>query len=170
MPDAFSGAATYWAIALSHRLLFQAIGDPGRDKVVIDEIQELTRDTEIFGLRLSMTRAELELTLKARGARVISSDEKEIHANFGNGQEAVVIFANQGQTREIDIDASNIDDNLYPMLKHRFGRPQQIDEPGKSPWSTFWDGEPNVRLEIDSLERVPSFTRRLRLIDFDHTE
>ncbi|MGH9455535.1 MAG: hypothetical protein ACRD2O_16365 [Terriglobia bacterium] len=146
---------------------FKPSGDAGKDKVTIDEIQELTRDTEIFGLRLSITCAELELALSAKGARVISSDEKAIHANLGNGKEAVAIFTTQGQTREIDIDASNLDDNLYPMLKHRFGSPQQIDEPGKSPWSTFWDGEPNVRLEIDSLERIPTFTRRLRLIDID---
>jgi hypothetical protein len=50
------------------------------------------------------------------------------------------------------------------------GSRSQIDETGKSPWSTFWGGESNIRLKIDSLDRIPSFSRRLRLIDLDQTE
>jgi hypothetical protein len=65
---------------------FKPSGDPGKNKVTIDELQELTRDTDIFGLRLSMTRAELELALRAEGARIVSSEDKAIHASLPNGQ------------------------------------------------------------------------------------
>ena len=149
---------------------FKPSGDPGKNKVTIDELQELTRDTDIFGLRLSMTRAELELALRAEGARIVSSEDKAIHASLADGKEIAAIYASRGQTREIDIDAAGADDNLYPTLEHRFGFPEQIDETGKSLWSTFWAGKPNIQLEIDSLERVPSFSRRLRLIDLDQSE
>lgn len=149
---------------------FKPSGDPGKDKVTTDELQELTRDTEIFGLRLSMTRAEMELALRAEAARIVSSEDKAIHASLPNGKEIAAIYTSRGQTREIDIDASGADDNLYPALQHSFGFPEQIDEIGKSPWSTFWGGESHIRLKIDSLERVPSFSRRLRLIDLNQTE
>ena len=117
-----------------------------------------------------MTRAELELALRAEDARIVSSEDKAMHASLPNGKEIAAIYTSRGQTREIDIDASGADDNLYPALQHRFGFPEQIDETGKSPWSTFWGGESNIRLKIDSLERIPSFSRRLRLIDLDQTE
>jgi hypothetical protein len=102
---------------------FKPSGDPGKDKVAIDELQELTRDTDIFGLRLSMTRTELELALKAAGARIVSSEDKAIHASLPNGKEIAAIYTSRGQTREIDIDAFGADDNLYPALQHRFGFP-----------------------------------------------
>ena len=149
---------------------FKPSGDPSKDKVIINELQELTYDTEIFGLRLSMTRAELEVALKAAGARIVPADGETIHASLADGKEIAAFYTSEGHIREIDADASHTDDNLYPALKHRFGLPQQIDEPGKSPWSTFWVGAPNIRLEIDFMERVPSFSRRLRLIDLDQTK
>lgn len=75
---------------------FKPSGDPGKDKVTIDELQKLTRDTEIFGLRLSMTRAELELALRADGARIVSSEAKAIHASLPNGKEISAIYTSRG--------------------------------------------------------------------------
>ncbi len=88
------------------------------------------------------------------------------------------MYGSNGETEEIDIDATATNENLYPALERRFGQPQQVDEEGKSPWSTFWSGEqnihwmPNIVLKIDSMQRVPSFTRRLRLVDrlIDHDQ
>lgn len=78
---------------------------------------------------------------------------KTVHASLPNGKEVVAIYTSRGRTEEIDIDASSADDNLYLALRHRFGFPEQIDEIGKSPWSTYWGGGSNIRLKIDSLER-----------------
>jgi hypothetical protein len=118
-----------------------------------------------------MARAELEQALSAEGAHIVSSERKAIHASLADGKEVTVIYGNDDQTKEIDITATAPNDNLYPALEHRFWQPQQVDEEGKSPCSTFWSGEnnvqrmPNIVLKIVSLEDVPSFTRRLRLID-----
>lgn len=78
-----------------------------------------------------MSRAELELALRAEGARVVSSEDNAIHASLADGKEIAAIYTSRGRTQEIDIDASGADDNLYPALEHRFGFPEQIDETGK---------------------------------------
>jgi hypothetical protein len=144
---------------------FKPTGDPAKDEIKITELEKLTRTSELFGLRLDMTRVEAEQALNAQGARITASGEGLIRATLSDGKEITAVSARDGKAKEIDVIATDPSDNLYPALKRRFG----IPEPGAfetyhSSWS-FWTGEQRIELEAIPRKRGATDIQRLRLID-----
>ncbi|HUI19600.1 MAG TPA: hypothetical protein VLZ74_00955 [Methylocella sp.] len=144
---------------------FKPTGDQAKDEIKITELEKLTRDFELFGLRLGMTRAEAEQALNAQGAQTKASEGPELHATATDGKAITILLAHEDKIRAIDVETTGTRDDPYFPLKHRFGVPETDWDASKSHASGFWTGEPHIRLEISPLHITTSSPWRLRLID-----
>jgi hypothetical protein len=105
---------------------FKPTGDRAKDEIKITELEKLTPTSELFGLRLGMTRAEAEQVLNAQGARIHAAEGPELHATATDGKEIAILLAHEDKIREIDVQATGTEDNPYMPLKHRFGVPDTV--------------------------------------------
>lgn len=151
---------------------FRPTGDEGKDEIKIVELEKLTRASDLFGLHLGMTRADVEQALNAQDARINASEGHEIRATLTDGKEVTAVFATRGnKMRALDVGATaGTEDDPYTPLKFRFGVPEAYWGTDKSPASGFWAGEPHIRLEFIPLHATADSGWRLRLIDLDQID
>jgi hypothetical protein len=147
---------------------FKPTGDRAKDEIKITELEKLTRGSELFGLRLSMTRQEAEQALNAQGAKIEASEGREIHAKAADGKELTIVLAREDKIKGINVEATGTGNDPYISLKHRFGVPETQWHSDISPHTSgFWTGEPDIRLEIIPFDATTASHWRLRLIDQD---
>jgi hypothetical protein len=146
---------------------FRPTGDQSKDEIKITKLEKLTRASELFGLRLGMTRVETEQALNAKGARITASGADLIRVTLSDGKEITAVWGRDGKAKEIDVVAMDPPDKLYPALKRRFGIPERgTFESNQSSWS-FWTGEQRIELQAIPLKRDAMNMQRLRLIDHE---